>query len=234
MYRFRKGKVVEASLVGAVGVLAATVAGACIPDSNLRPFFELTRNQTIGVDRRLRFHRVGPAGLAAALPARLSVELPQDRHDRALGRRRAHRQPDVPGAGDQPRLRSEGGPVLRRTDFPVRLHLHHVWRNLGLPRAGVVGDDAEDGRQGERHPDDRLRRDADGGPGRGRRADRRGVPAELDVLRHQHRPGQPPRVRPSRWRRWRSTTMARPPSRTSWSRWRRTSRSRSTAGPAAR
>ncbi len=49
MYRFRKGKVVEASLVGAVGVLAATVAGAYIPDSNLRPFFELTRNQTIGV-----------------------------------------------------------------------------------------------------------------------------------------------------------------------------------------
>ena len=48
MYRFRKGKVVEASLVGAAGVLAATVAGAWIPESSLRPLFELTRNQTIG------------------------------------------------------------------------------------------------------------------------------------------------------------------------------------------
>ena len=43
MYRFRKGKVVEASLLGAVGVLAATVAGASIPDSGLRPYFDLTR-----------------------------------------------------------------------------------------------------------------------------------------------------------------------------------------------
>jgi carbon starvation protein len=47
MYRFRKGKVVEASLVGAVGVLAATVAGASIPGSSLEPFFALSRNQTI-------------------------------------------------------------------------------------------------------------------------------------------------------------------------------------------
>src|SRR5262249_30748066 len=45
---FRKGKVVEASLIGAIGVLAATVAGAWIPDSNLRQYFELTRDQTIG------------------------------------------------------------------------------------------------------------------------------------------------------------------------------------------
>ena len=37
MYRFRKGKVVEASLLGAVGVLAATVAGASIPGSALEP-----------------------------------------------------------------------------------------------------------------------------------------------------------------------------------------------------
>ncbi len=47
MYRFRKGRVVEASVVGAVGVLAATVAGAWVPGSALEPFFALTRNQTI-------------------------------------------------------------------------------------------------------------------------------------------------------------------------------------------
>ena len=48
MYRFRKGKVVEASLVGAIGVLAATAAGALIPGSQFQSFFELSRNQTIG------------------------------------------------------------------------------------------------------------------------------------------------------------------------------------------
>ncbi|MBX6314946.1 MAG: carbon starvation protein A [Isosphaeraceae bacterium] len=47
MYRFRKGKVVEASLVGAIGVLAATIFGAKIPGSSLEPVFSLTRDQTV-------------------------------------------------------------------------------------------------------------------------------------------------------------------------------------------
>jgi carbon starvation protein len=47
MYRFRKGKVIEASAIGAIGVLAATIAGASIPGSNLEPYFAWTRSQTI-------------------------------------------------------------------------------------------------------------------------------------------------------------------------------------------
>jgi carbon starvation protein len=47
MYRIRKGKVVEASAIGAIGVLAATVLGSLIPGSPLEPFFSLSRNQTI-------------------------------------------------------------------------------------------------------------------------------------------------------------------------------------------
>jgi len=47
MYRFRKGKVLEASLLGAAAVLAATFAGALVPGSPLEPVFGLTRNQTI-------------------------------------------------------------------------------------------------------------------------------------------------------------------------------------------
>ncbi len=43
MYRFRKGRVVEASLIGAIGVLGATVAGNWIPGSPLEPFFSLSR-----------------------------------------------------------------------------------------------------------------------------------------------------------------------------------------------
>lgn len=47
MYRIRKGHVVEASLLGAAGVLAATVAGSWIPQSPLRDFFSLNQHQTI-------------------------------------------------------------------------------------------------------------------------------------------------------------------------------------------
>jgi carbon starvation protein len=47
MYKLRKGRVLEASLVGAAGVLAATVAGNWIPDSPLAPYFSLSREGTI-------------------------------------------------------------------------------------------------------------------------------------------------------------------------------------------
>ena len=46
MYRFRKGKILEASLLGAVGVLAATIAGNWIPGSALEPFFSMNKGQT--------------------------------------------------------------------------------------------------------------------------------------------------------------------------------------------
>ncbi len=47
MYRIRKGRVVEASLIGAALVLAATVAGSWIPHSPLRPLFSLSHHATI-------------------------------------------------------------------------------------------------------------------------------------------------------------------------------------------
>ena len=47
MYRLRKGRVVEASIVGAFGVLAATAIGAFIPGSPLERIFSLSREETI-------------------------------------------------------------------------------------------------------------------------------------------------------------------------------------------
>jgi carbon starvation protein len=47
MYKIRKGRVIEASLIGAAGVLAATVIGASIPGSVLEPFFSLSKEQTV-------------------------------------------------------------------------------------------------------------------------------------------------------------------------------------------
>lgn len=47
MYRIRKGHIIEASILGAFGVLAATILGAHIPGSTLERYFSLTREQTI-------------------------------------------------------------------------------------------------------------------------------------------------------------------------------------------
>jgi carbon starvation protein len=47
LYGFRKGHVAEASLVGALGVIGATVAGSWIPGSALEPYFSLSREGTI-------------------------------------------------------------------------------------------------------------------------------------------------------------------------------------------
>jgi carbon starvation protein len=47
MYRIRKGKIVEASLLGAGLTLAATVAGNWIPGSPLEGWFSLTKTQTV-------------------------------------------------------------------------------------------------------------------------------------------------------------------------------------------
>lgn len=47
MYRFRPGRVVEASLIGAAAVLAATFAGVLVPGSPLESIFLLSRNSTI-------------------------------------------------------------------------------------------------------------------------------------------------------------------------------------------
>ena len=46
MYRLRKGKVVEASILGALAVLGVTVLGASIPGSWLEPYFSWSKEQT--------------------------------------------------------------------------------------------------------------------------------------------------------------------------------------------
>ena len=47
MYRLRKGKILEASLLGAAAVLAATVGGAFIPGSELEKYFSLSREAAV-------------------------------------------------------------------------------------------------------------------------------------------------------------------------------------------
>ncbi len=61
MYRLRKGKVVEASLIGAAGVLLAVIVGKWIPHGPLEHWFSLTREQTI-------FALCGYGFIASVLP----------------------------------------------------------------------------------------------------------------------------------------------------------------------
>ncbi len=61
MYRLRKGKILEASLIGAVLVLAATAGGVLIPGSTLAPYFSLSREMTV-------FALAGYGFVAAVLP----------------------------------------------------------------------------------------------------------------------------------------------------------------------
>ncbi|MGC8639852.1 MAG: carbon starvation CstA family protein [Isosphaeraceae bacterium] len=61
MYRLRKGKVVEASILGGLAVLGVTVLGALIPGSVLEPFFSLSRRDAV-------FALAGYGFVAAVLP----------------------------------------------------------------------------------------------------------------------------------------------------------------------
>ncbi len=61
MYRFRKGKILEASLIGAAAVLAATIGGAWVPGSQIEPLFLMSRDMTV-------FTLAGYGFVAAVLP----------------------------------------------------------------------------------------------------------------------------------------------------------------------
>jgi carbon starvation protein len=70
MYKIRKGRIVEASLLGAAAVLAAVIVGNWVPGSPLERFFSLTKGQTI-------LALTGYGFVAAVLPVWLLL-IPRD------------------------------------------------------------------------------------------------------------------------------------------------------------
>lgn len=70
MRRFRPGKILEASLLGAGLVLAATIAGALVPGSRLAPVFSLSREAAVAALAAYGF-------IAAVLPVWMLL-LPRD------------------------------------------------------------------------------------------------------------------------------------------------------------
>ena len=144
MYRLRKGKILEASLIGAAAVLAATVAGVLIPGSPLEPYFSLSRDMTV-------FALAAYGFVAAVLPVWLLL-CPRDYLSTFLKIGTILLlvggvlivNPKLQAPAVSPYFASGGGPVLRRADLPVCLHLHHVrgdfrvsmrwWRRGRRPR----------------------------------------------------------------------------------------------------
>ena len=113
-----RGKILEASLIGAALVLAATVAGVLIPGLEARAVlfrFRATRRFCPG---GLWIRRGRAAGVALALPARLPFDVPQDRHHLAVGRRGLDRQSQAQCAGVQPVFFVRRRPQSRWAVFP--------------------------------------------------------------------------------------------------------------------
>ena len=84
----RPGRIAEMSLIGVVLLMLALVYGRTVSETPaLASYFNLSGPHARADHHRLRFRRIGAAGLAAAGAARLSVDLPQDRHHHAAGNR---------------------------------------------------------------------------------------------------------------------------------------------------
>ena len=135
---------------------------------------------------RLWLRRLGLAGVAVARAARLSVDLPEGRHDHVARDRHFHRLARPPDAGGQP-LHRRHGPGLRRQRLPVPVHHHRLRRGVGLSCARVVRHDAEDDRRRDADALHRLWRDADGILRRGHGADRRKRAGARRLFRHEQR-----------------------------------------------
>ena len=158
----RPGKIGEVSIIGFVGLMLAIVYGQYVAESaTLAPFFTFTGTQLTWILIGYGFIAVGAAGVAAARAARLSVDVPQDRHDPRPRDRHPDRRARAEDAGvDEVHRRQRPGLVGQ--PVPVPVHHDRVRRGVGLPRADLVGHDAQADRQRSQHALHRLRRDADG------------------------------------------------------------------------
>ncbi len=83
----RPGRIGEMSAIGAVLLILGLVYGKTVAETPaLAALFDFSRPATGAHRHRLRLRRLGAAGVAPARAARLSVDLPQGRHDPACSR----------------------------------------------------------------------------------------------------------------------------------------------------
>ena len=115
----RPGKIGEVSILGFILLMAAIIGGGQINEHpGLGPGLHLHRHPADLDADRLRLHRLDPAGLAPARPARLSIDLPQDRHHHRPRARHRRRRPAPADAGHD-EVRGRHRPGLGRLPVPV-------------------------------------------------------------------------------------------------------------------
>jgi carbon starvation protein len=186
MYRLRKGRVIEASLIGAALVLAATITGALIPGSQLEPYFSLSRDWTV-------FALAAYGFIAAVLPVWLLL-CPRDYLSSFLkigtifllvaGVIVANPKLEAPLIS--PHFASGGGPYFDGPIFPYVFICIMCGAISGFHSLVASGTTPK---MVNRESDIRmigLWGDAHGGAGGNCRTDCGGGFAQCDVLRHQH------------------------------------------------
>ncbi len=159
MYRLRKGRVTEASILGAIAVLGATVAGNWIPGSVLEPYFSWSRGQTI-------FAICAYGFVASILPVWLLL-CPRDYLSSflkigtvmllVLGVIIANPTMEAPAVN---KVFAQGGPVVAGSIFPFVFICVCVER-FRFPCVGIIGNDAKDDWTGVAYPSHRLWGDVD-------------------------------------------------------------------------
>ena len=185
----RPGRIGEMSIIGAVLLLLALVYGRDVSrDSGAGALFQSLRPDAGAGHHRLRLRRLGAAGVAAAGAQGLSLDLPEDRHDRAAGDRHRHRSSRSANAGGDA-LHRRHRPGVGGQSVPVPVHHHRLRLGVGLAFAHRVGHHAEDDREREADSVHRLRRDADGIVRRDHGDDRRFGAASGRLLRDEQRGG---------------------------------------------
>ena len=128
----RPGRIGEMSLLGAALLLAALIYGRTVSETpELAAVLQLIVDDAGVHHHRLRLRRLGPAGLAVPRAARLSLDLPQDRHHRAARDRGHRRAAGVADAGDH-KIRGRHRPGLGGRPVPVPVHHHRLRRGIWL------------------------------------------------------------------------------------------------------
>ena len=148
MFKWRKGQIKEATIIGVTLMLSAVVFGKNVAESSIGALLRADAAS----DHRSRWAstRSSPsvhAGVDAADAARVSQHLHEDRDDSVSRPRRHRRQSDARGAGILA-VRRRRRPDHSRPAVPVRVHHDRLRRDLRLPCADRIGHDVEDGRQG--------------------------------------------------------------------------------------
>ena len=185
MYKFRKGKITEATIIGVVGLLFAVWLGGEIAESSWAATFTLSPNKVIVVMAAYGF-------IASVLPVWMLL-CPRDYLSSYLKIGTVAFliigvivvAPTLHMPAFTPFV-SGGGPIVAGKALSIRLHHDCLRRHQRFSRADFLRHDAQDDCEGNRRAHDRLRQHADGRHRRRRGVDCRDVSVSRRLLRHQH------------------------------------------------